>query len=68
MVLHITEDIVVNIAEEVHFWLNPPVVLYVGESRVFIEETTVPSTHLVVRKHARVLDVVLLEDLDGFGE
>lgn len=48
VVLHVTEDVIVNVAEEVHLGLDSPVVLYVGKSRMFVEETTIPSTHLVV--------------------
>jgi hypothetical protein len=35
---------------------------------MFVEETAVPSTHLMVRFLARVLDVVFFEDLGGFLE
>lgn len=68
VVLHVAEDVVVDIAEEVHFGLNAPVVLRVGQSGMLVEETAVPAAHLVVGDLVCVLNVVLLEDLHGFLE
>jgi hypothetical protein len=62
--VHITEHVVVNVAEKVDVGLNAPIVLRVVQSRVLVEQATVPSTHLVVRDLVGVLDAVLLEDLD----
>jgi hypothetical protein len=64
VVVHITEHVVVNVAEKVDVGLNAPIVLRVVQSRVLVEQATVPSTHLVVRDLVGVLDAVLLEDLD----
>lgn len=58
VVLHEAEDVVINVAKEVHLGLNPPVVLRVGQRRVLVEETAVPAAHLVVRHHAGVLNLV----------
>lgn len=68
MVGHVPEDIVVDVAEEMHLRLNAPVILHVFECRMFVEEAAVPSAHLVVGFHAAVLDVVFLEDLGRFFE
>lgn len=67
-VRHKTEDVVINIAEEMYFGLYSPVVLYVCQRRVFVEEAAVPAAHLVVGFHASVLDVILFENLGGFLE
>jgi hypothetical protein len=47
----------------VHVGLDAPVVAYVLEGRVLVEEAAVPTAHLVVRQLAGVLHAVLLEDL-----
>lgn len=64
VILHVSEDIVVNVAEEVYVGLHPPIILHVFECWVLVEEPAVPSAHLVVRHHAAVLDVLFFEDLD----
>ena len=66
--LHEAEDVIVDIAEEMHFRLDAPVVPCVGESRVLVENTGVPATHLVVGHHVAVLYILLLEDLRTFLE
>lgn len=48
MIMHESEYIVIDIAEEVNFGFNSPVVLGVGQSWVFVKETAVPAAHLVV--------------------
>jgi hypothetical protein len=58
MVRHKTEDVVIHVTEEVNFWLYSPVVLHVCQSRVFVEEPTVPSAHLMVGLQGSVLYVV----------
>lgn len=68
VVLHEAEDVVVDVAEEVDLGLDAPVVLGVLEGRVLVEEAGVPAAHLVVGDLLGVLDVVFLEDLDGFLE
>lgn len=60
VVLHVSEHVVVDIAEEVHFRLDAPVVLCIGECGVLVEKTTVPAAHLVVGDLVGVLDIVLL--------
>lgn len=66
VVLHVAEDVVVNITEEVDVGLDAPVILGVGEGGVFVEEAAVPATHLVVGDLVCILDFVFLQDLDGF--
>ncbi len=68
MVGHVAENVVVDIAEEMHLGLDAPVKLGVGQGRVFVEEAAVPAAHLVVGFHATVLDVIFLENLGRFLE
>lgn len=65
VVLHITEDVIVHIAEEVHIRLDPPVVLHVRHGRVLIEKSAIPPAHFVIRDLVSILDFVLFQDLDG---
>ena len=58
MVLHVAEDIVVDITEEFDFGLDAPVVADVFEGRVVVEEAAVPPAHLMVRFHSRILHIV----------
>ena len=66
MVLHVAEDVVVDVAEELHFGLDAPVVLDVLEGGVAVEHAAVPTAHFVVADFARVLHAVFTEDLGGF--
>ena len=68
VVLHVSENIVVHIAEEMDLWLNSPVVLCVRKRRVLVEKTAVPTAHLMVGLHSSVLNIVLLQDLGRFLE
>lgn len=68
VVLHEPEDIVVDIAVEMDFGFDAPVVAHVGEGGVFVEHATVPAAHLVVGFQVGVLDVLFLEDAGGFLE
>ena len=60
IIIHVAEHVVVDVAEEVDFGLNTPVVPHVRQGRVFIEKTTVPSTHLVIGDEVCILNVLLL--------
>lgn len=66
IILHVTEDVVVNVAEEVHIRLDSPVVLRILQGRVLIEKSAIPPAHLMVRDLIGVLNIVLFQDLDGF--
>ena len=68
MVLHVSENVVVNVTVEMDFGLDAPVVLDVFESRMFVEDAAVPATHLVVGHFVRVLHVVFFEDFGRFDE
>ena len=68
VVLHEAEHIVVDVAEEVDLGFNPPVVLHVCQSWMFVEQTRVPPTHLMVAQHVGVLYVVFLEYVCALGE
>lgn len=65
-VLHVPEDVVVNVAEEVDIGLDAPVVIHVCERGVVREEARIPATHLVVGYLVCVLDAVFGEDGSGF--
>ena len=67
-ILHVPENIVVNVAEELNVGLNAPVVTVFLKSRVLVEHAAVPATHLVVGDLRAVLDVLLLQNLGGFLE
>lgn len=67
MVLHVAEDIIIDVAEEMHFGLYPPVVAYIFEGRVAVEETAVPATHLVVGDHGAVLSAFFGEHAAAFA-
>jgi hypothetical protein len=60
---HVVEDVVVDVAEELDFGFDAPVVLGGREGGVVVEEAAVPATHAVVADFVGVLDVVLFEDL-----
>lgn len=60
MILHPAKDVIVYFAEEMHLWLNAPVVANVFEGWVFVEHAAVPATHLVVGYKGTVLDVLFL--------
>lgn len=63
VIAHVAEDIVVNIAEEMHVRLHTPVVLHVEQSRVLVEHAAIPAAHLVVALHACVLHALIGEQL-----
>ena len=68
VVLHVLEDVVVDVAEEVHVGLHAPVPPRVLQRRVVVEQAAVPPAHLVVGHLVAVLDVLLLQDLRGLVE
>ena len=68
VVRHVSEDVVVDVAEEVDFGLDPPVVAGVCEGGVLVEHAAVPATHLVVGDDIAVLDVLLFEHCCRFFE
>lgn len=66
MILHVAENIIIDIAEEMHLRFHAPVISCVGERRVTVEHPAVPATHLVVAHHARVLHVLPTQQLCAF--
>lgn len=68
VIVHVAEDVVVDVAKEVHVGLDAPVVARVFEGRVVVEEAAVPAAHLVVGDHVAVLDVLLGQYLGAFPE
>lgn len=65
VVAHPTENIVVDVAEEVNLGLHAPIVADTLERRVFVEHATVPAAHLMIGYHGTVLDLLLFEHLGG---
>lgn len=63
MVAHPTENVVVNVAKEVHLGLHAPIVADVLEGRVFVKHATIPAAHLMIRYHGTVLNLLLFEHL-----
>ena len=68
VVLHVAKDVIVNVAEEMDFRLNAPIIAGVGQRGVAVEHARVPAAHLVVGELASVLDGLLLEHFGGFFE
>lgn len=66
IIFHVSENIVIDVAEEVDTGFYTPVPTVILERRVVVEATGVPATHLVVGVHARVLDAVFDEEIGGF--
>lgn len=66
VVVHISEDIIIDVTEEMDLGFNSPVVACVLQSWVLVEEATIPSTHLVIGDHLRILNTLLLEDFGRF--
>lgn len=63
VVLHIPEDIVVDITEELDLGLHTPVVAIVFQNGVLVKHATVPSAHQMVGHLVTVLDALLLQQL-----
>lgn len=61
VVVHVGEDVVVDVAEEVHLGLDAPVVARVAQGRVLVEHAAVPAAHLVVGYLVCVLHAAVLE-------
>lgn len=59
-ILHVPENIVVDVAEELDIGLDTPVVAVACEGRVLVEHAAVPATHLMVGDLGAVLDVLFL--------
>ena len=68
VVLHVAEDVVVDVTEEVDIGLDAPVVAGVEQGGVFVEHATVPAAHLVVGIHFAILDVLFFENFGRFFE
>lgn len=66
VVLHPGEDVIIDIAEEADVGLDAPIVAGVEQGGMLVEQTTVPTAHLVVGLLAHVLHVLLREHGDGF--
>lgn len=66
VVLHVTEHVVVDVAEEADVRFDAPVIPRVLERRMFIEHAAIPSAHRMVRELISVLDFFLFKNLDGF--
>lgn len=65
VVLHPTKYVVVNVTEEVYFWLDAPIVASIRQRGVLVEHAAVPAAHLVVADHVAILHVLLIKDIGG---
>lgn len=63
VVLHVPENIVIDIAEKLDLGLHTPVVAVVAEDRMPVEHSTVPSAHQVIGHLVTILDTLLLQHL-----
>lgn len=68
MVLHVAENVIVDVTEKVDFWFDAPVIADVLEGRMVVEEAAIPTAHLVVGDQVAVLDILFGEDLGAFVE
>ncbi len=66
VVLHVAENVVIDIAEEMYFGFHSPVVSHVFQGGVVVEFAAVPATHLVVGDHVAVLCAFLREHFAAF--
>lgn len=66
VVLHVPENIVVDVAKEVDLGLYAPIVLSIGKGRVLVKHATIPAAHLMVGHHIGVLNTILLQDFGRF--
>lgn len=62
-VLHVAEDVVVDVAEEMHLGFDAPVIADVFQGRVVVKDAAVPAAHLVVGDQVAVLGAFVGEDL-----
>lgn len=67
VVLHVAEDVIVDVAEEMHFGFHPPVISYIFQCRVVVKHAAIPTTHLVVGDHVAVLGASVGENLAAFA-
>lgn len=63
MVVHVAENVVVDVAEEVNVWFNSPIVPIILKRGMLVEHSTVPSAHLMVRLLVHVLHLLLFKHL-----
>jgi len=63
VVLHVAEDVVVDITEEVDVRLDAPVILHIGKGGMLIKHAAVPPTHLMVRYLVGILNLLVEEQL-----
>lgn len=61
VILHVVEDVVVDVAVKFDLGFDSPVVSRVGEGRMLVKHSTVPSAHFVVRGFAGVLKALFFE-------
>lgn len=66
-VVHVAEDVVVDVAEEMHLGFDAPVIADVFQCRVVVEDAAVPAAHLVVGDQVAVLGAFVGEDLAAFA-
>ena len=68
MIAHPPKDVVVYVAVELYVGFNAPIILHVGQGRVFVEHAAIPATHIVIGYLACVLHILLVKDFHGLLE
>ena len=48
VILHVAENVVINVAEEMDLWLHTPVILHMLKGGMLVEHARIPTTHLVI--------------------
>ena len=66
MVLHVVEDVVVDVTVEFDLGFDSPVVSRIGQCRMLVEHATIPSAHFMVRRFAGVLKTLFFEEFVRF--
>ena len=62
VILHITEYVIVDVAEEMDLGFHPPIVTGIRQSWMFVEHAAIPTAHLMVGFKIRILNVLFLKD------
>ena len=63
VVLHVSEDVVIDVAEEMDVRFYTPVIACILQSGMLVEHARIPTTHLVITLLLHVLHFLLFEDL-----
>ena len=48
VILHVAENVIINIAEEMDLWLHTPIILHMLKGGMLVKHAGIPTTHLVI--------------------